>query len=195
MQPQTKYWYLLRSMRHSRWYDFQGHPWSGSRSHEIQLQKWRFSNSVSAIFQPIKKIPVVSDTRPKYLKSLSPDFWISFYLLSSNMTAKFAKKSTSSDLNETWCDVRSRWDIRDDMTFKVIWGQGQGEEMTSVPCWDYFFYFQRPFSFAVVEACERNDIFADYDVMYCWLLVMFFVLKWLVWPWVDAFYSGFFICK
>jgi len=25
----------------------------------------------------IKKIPVVSDTRPKYLKSLGPDFWIS----------------------------------------------------------------------------------------------------------------------
>jgi len=25
-----------------------------------------------------------------------------------------------------------------DMTFKVIRGQGQGEEMTSVPYWDYF---------------------------------------------------------
>jgi len=24
------------------------------------------------------------------------------------------------------------------MTFKVIRGQGQGEEMTSVPYWDYF---------------------------------------------------------
>jgi len=25
-------------------------------------------------FQPFKKIPTVSDTRPKYLKSLGPDF-------------------------------------------------------------------------------------------------------------------------
>jgi len=32
------------------------------------------------------------------------------------MTSKFAKKSTSSDLNETWYDVRGRWDIHDDMT-------------------------------------------------------------------------------
>jgi len=33
-------------------------------------------------------------------------------------------------------------DIHDDMTFKVIRGQGQGQEMTSVPYRDYFkFYF------------------------------------------------------
>jgi len=31
-----------------------------------------------------------------------------------------------------------RWDIHDDMTFKVIRGQSQGQEMTSVPFWDYF---------------------------------------------------------
>jgi len=31
MQPQTKQWYLLGSMRHSQTYDFQGHPRSGSR--------------------------------------------------------------------------------------------------------------------------------------------------------------------
>jgi len=49
------------------------------------------------------------------------------------VTSKFAKKSTLSDLNETWYDVRGRCDIHDDMTFKVIRGQGQGEEMTSVP--------------------------------------------------------------
>jgi len=29
------------------------------------------------LLQPIKKIPMVSDTRPKYLKSLGTDFWIS----------------------------------------------------------------------------------------------------------------------
>jgi len=45
----------------------------------------------------------------------------------------FAKKSTFSDLNETWYDVRGRWHIHDDMTFKVIRGQGQGQEMTSSP--------------------------------------------------------------
>jgi len=45
----------------------------------------------------------------------------------------FAKKSTSSNLN----DARGRWDIHDDMTFKVIRGQGQSEEMTSVPYWDF----------------------------------------------------------
>ena len=54
------------------------------------------------------------------------------------MTSKFAKKSTSSDFNETWHDIRGRWDIHDDMTFNVIRGQGQGEEMTSVPYRDYF---------------------------------------------------------
>jgi len=37
------------------------------------------------------------------------------------------------------CDVRGRWNIHDYMTFKVIRGQGQGEEMTSVPYRDYFF--------------------------------------------------------
>jgi len=44
----------------------------------------------SAIFQPIKKFPMVSDTRPKYLKSLGSDFWISS--LSSHVTSNFAKK-------------------------------------------------------------------------------------------------------
>ena len=38
---------------------------------DLKFQKWRFSNSISsAIFQPIKKIPTVSDTRPKYIKNL-----------------------------------------------------------------------------------------------------------------------------
>ena len=57
----------------------------------LKFQKWRFSKSISsAIFQPIKKIPTVSDTRPKYLKSLRPDFWISSSL-SSHVTSNFAK--------------------------------------------------------------------------------------------------------
>jgi len=66
-------------------------------------------------------------------------------LLSSHVTSKFAKKMTSSDLNETWYDVWGQWDIHDDMTFKVIWGQGQCEEMTSVPYRDYFLLSVRPF--------------------------------------------------
>ena len=37
------------------------------------------------------------------------------------------------DSSETWYDVRGRRDIHDDMTFKVIRGQGQGEEMTQSP--------------------------------------------------------------
>ena len=48
------------------------------------------------------------------------------------------KKLTSSDLNDTWYDVRGRWNIHDDVTFKVIRGQVQGEEMTSVLYRDYF---------------------------------------------------------
>ena len=36
------------------------------------------------------------------------------------------------------------------MTFKVIRGQGQGEEMTSVPYWDYFTY-----SWAGSEYCPE----------------------------------------
>jgi len=45
---------------------------------DLKFQKWWFSKSIcSPIFRPIKKIPTVSDTRPKYLKSLRPDLWIS----------------------------------------------------------------------------------------------------------------------
>jgi len=45
---------------------------------DLKFQKWRFSKSISSvIFKPIKNIPTVSETRPKYLKSLKPDFWIS----------------------------------------------------------------------------------------------------------------------
>jgi len=47
--------------------------------------------------------------------------------------------------NEAWYDVRGRGDIHGDMTFKVIRGQGQGEEMTSVPFRDYFSVFIQTF--------------------------------------------------
>jgi len=59
------------------------------------------------------------------------------------MTSNFAKKTTkifSSDRNETWYDVRGPSDIHDDMTFKVIGGQGQGQDMTSILCWDYLYF-------------------------------------------------------
>jgi len=48
---------------------------------------------------------------------------------------RFSKSISSAifqPINETWYDVRGWWDIHVDMTFKVILGQGQGEEMTSV---------------------------------------------------------------
>jgi len=58
---------------------------------DLNFQKWWFSKSISsAIFQPIKKIPTVSETRSKYLKSLGPNFSISSQL-SSHVTSKFAK--------------------------------------------------------------------------------------------------------
>jgi len=63
---------------------------------------------------------------------------IYFLLVVESRDFKFTKKLTLSDLNETWYDVRGRWDIHDGMTFKVIQGQGQGQEMTSVPFRDYF---------------------------------------------------------
>ena len=39
MQPQTKYWYLLTSIRHSRRYNFQGHPRSGSSHVRLKVSK------------------------------------------------------------------------------------------------------------------------------------------------------------
>jgi len=83
---------------------------------------------------------MVSDTRPKYLKSRAR--FLNFLLVIESRDFKVCQKSTkffSSDLNETWCDVRSQSDIHDDMTFKVIRGQGQGQEMTSVPLGTIFF--------------------------------------------------------
>jgi len=93
---------------------------------DLKFQKWWFSNSVSStIFQPIKKIPTVSDTRPKYLKSWAG--FLNFLLAIESHDFKLCQKIDRnfflSDLNETCCDVRGRWDIHNDMTFKVIWGQ------------------------------------------------------------------------
>jgi len=63
------------------------------------------------------------------------------------MTSKFVKKSTSSDLNEIWYDIKGRWDIHYDMTFKVIQGQGQGHVRLKVPKMTIFkFYLLRHFS-------------------------------------------------
>jgi len=96
--------------------------------------------SLPPYFQPIKKIPTVSGTRPKYLISRVTffNFLLVIESVSSNQTLpKNRQNFLSSDLNEAWYDVRGQWDIHDDMTFRVIRGQGQGQEMTSVLCWDY----------------------------------------------------------
>jgi len=63
---------------------------------------------------------------------------LNFLLVIESRDFKVCQKSTLSNLNETRCDVRGRRVIHDDMTFEVIRGQGQGEEMTSVPYRDYF---------------------------------------------------------
>jgi len=72
------------------------------------------------------------------ISKISQAGFLNFVLVIESRDFKVCQKSTSSDLNETWYDVRGRWDIHDYITFKVIWGQGQGEEMTSVPYRDYF---------------------------------------------------------
>ena len=106
---------------------------------DLNFQKWPFSKSISsAIFQPIKKIPTVSETRPKISK-ISRAGFLNFLLVIESRDFKVCQKSISSDINETWHDVRGHWDIHGYMTFKVIRGQGQGEEMTSVAYRNYFF--------------------------------------------------------
>jgi len=65
---------------------------------------------------------------------------LNFLLIIESLDFKVCQKSTLSDINETWYDVRGRRNIHDCMTFKVIRGQGQGEEMTSVPYRDYFYH-------------------------------------------------------
>jgi len=62
---------------------------------------------------------MVSDTRPKYLKSPGPDF-LNFLLVIESRDFKVCQKSTSSDFNETWYYVRGRRNIHDYMTVKVI---------------------------------------------------------------------------
>ena len=138
-------------MRHSRRYDFQGHPRSGQGHVRLKVSKMTiFKIYLLRHFLTSKKIPTVSDTRPKYLKPFRPDFLISSQL-SSHLTSKFAKKSTLSNINETWYDVRGRRNIHDDMTLKVIRGQSQGE-MTSVCYRNYFLYYQ-PLRFLSVQQC------------------------------------------
>jgi len=105
---------------------------------DLKFQKWRFSKYISsAIFQPIKKISTVS----KIFRA----WFLNFVLFMESRDFKVCQKSTSSDLNETWYNVRGRRVIHDDMTFEVIRGQGQAEEMTSVPYRDYFLWIIHSF--------------------------------------------------
>ena len=96
---------------------------------DLKFQKWRFSKSISsAIFQPIKKIPTVSDTRPKYLKSLRLDFWISSWLL-SHVTSKFAKNRP--------CPIFMKLGtmLEVDKTFLTIWLSRSSEVRVKVRRW------------------------------------------------------------
>jgi len=67
------------------------------------------------------------------VSKISQAGFLNFVLVIESRDFKVCQKPTSSDLKETWYDVRGWWNIHDYMTFKVIRGQGQGEEMTSVP--------------------------------------------------------------
>ena len=87
------------------------------------------------------------------------------------MTSKFAKKSSSSDLNETWYDVRGWWDIHDDMTFKVIRGEGQGEEMTSVPFRDYFLLARCPSCHPTSSVKALKALSTKKNCRNCWYSV------------------------
>jgi len=105
---------------------------------DLKFQKWRFSKSISsAIFQPIQKIQTVSNTRPKYLKSLAG--CLNFFPVIESCDFKICQKNRLRPILVKLGMMLEVDDIHDDMTFKVIRGQGQGEEMTSVPYRDYFF--------------------------------------------------------
>ena len=69
------------------------------------------------------------------MSKISEAGFLNFLLVIESRDFKFCQKSSSSDINEIWYDVRGRRNIHDYMTFKVI----QGEEMTSVPYQDCFF--------------------------------------------------------
>jgi len=130
-------------------------------------------------------------------------FLISSYL-SSYVTSKFAKKSTSSDVNKAWYDVRGWWDIHDDMTVKVIWGQGQGEEMTSFPYREYFWRFMVVCDICLIlqrigcqtrngSLCVRDIDRNGYDNYTCiWTRLRLSIETWiwmtlndLEWPWNE----------
>jgi len=106
---------------------------------DLKFQKWRFSNSVSStIFQPVKKFQqflILDQNISGRIFEFSPSYQVTWLQILPKNTQKFFPS------NETWYDVRGRWDIHDDMTFKVIRGQGQGQEMTSVPFRHYFYLF------------------------------------------------------
>ena len=92
------------------------------------------------MFQPIKKFQrfLIPHQNISNLSGRIFEFSPSYRVTWLQTLPKNRQKFHSSDLNEISYDVKGRWDIHGDMTFKVIWGQGQGQEMTSVPTRDYF---------------------------------------------------------
>jgi len=98
-----------------------------SRSSEVRVKvTWDLSFK-NVDFQNLSPLPFFNQSK-KFQRFLILDQNISNFVgwifefpqLSSHVTSKFAKKSTSSDINNTWYDVRGRWNIHDYMTFKVI---------------------------------------------------------------------------
>jgi len=134
------------SMRHLRRYDFEGHPRSVRVTWDLKFQKWRFSKSISsAIFSTNQKNSNVFWYYTKITKIAQARI-LNFLLVIESRDFKVCQEIDFIRSQWNLYDVRGRWDIHNDMTFKVIWGQGQGQEMTSVPFRDYFYLYFNPLS-------------------------------------------------
>jgi len=84
---------------------------------DLKFQKWRFSNSISStIFQPFKKFQrfLILDRNISKLPGRIFEFPPSYRVTWLQTLPKNRHEFFSSNLNETWYDVRGRWDIHDD---------------------------------------------------------------------------------
>jgi len=89
----------------------------------LKFQKWRFQILSLHHFSTNQK----NSNGFWYYSKISKIPWagfLNFLLVIESRDVKLCQKNQqkflSSDLNETWYDVRGRWDIHNDMTFKVI---------------------------------------------------------------------------
>jgi len=90
-----------------------------SRSSEVRVKvTWWFSNSISsAIFQPIKKIPTVFDTRPKYRKSRAG--FLNFLLVIESCDFKVCQKINKNFFSPILMKLCMMLEV--DEKFTTIW--------------------------------------------------------------------------